>query len=408
MGDRAAPRVHPHAARLLQQLLQGPPRYYDYRSWTQTTFMFVDRAPGNYAWAWALCVVVATAWVCARKRWDALRGDFYQLEEFERMYTLIFTTLGFMLVFRMSRAAVRFWDCRAAWGAIIFKSYSLCDNAIVAIGPIAPSQAEELVRWCVAFGVGVKCVLRREKFPVEQVSGFLGADEVETMEREAKHYALYCARKMRRAATAALMAVEGEDRLVEMITKQASGDTQASRESIRAMRTWKSDAREVSCEVEYPRAHHPVRKMEPHMASTLMQTMEKDIAALIDHCGTMERIKATRLPIAYVSHLRTFLMGYISVSPVCVRGVLGLGDHTGGGGCGVCVARDRGCGDGVREPVQPQAHEPPRHGRVLRGDAAGDHGAAELVEAGGTVIAFRSFYIVIESLIFTCHRTRRR
>ena len=43
-----------------------------------------------------------------------------------------------------SRAAVRYWDCRAAWGAIIFKSYSLCDNAIVSIGPIAPSQAEEL------------------------------------------------------------------------------------------------------------------------------------------------------------------------------------------------------------------------------------------------------------------------
>ena len=303
---------------------KGLPRYYDYRSWTQTTFMFVDRAPGNYAWAWALCVVVATAWVCARKRWDALRGDFYQLEEFERMYTLIFTTLGFMLVFRMSRAAVRFWDCRAAWGAIIFKSYSLCDNAIVAIGPIAPSQAEELVRWCVAFGVGVKCVLRREKFPVEQVSGFLGADEVETMEREAKHYALYCARKMRRAATAALMAVEGEDKLMEMITKQTS-DTQASRESIRAMRTWKSDAREVSCEIEYPQAHHPVRKMEPHMASTLMQTMEKDIAALIDHCGTMERIKATRLPIAYVSHLRTFLMGYILSLPFVYEGYWGWG-----------------------------------------------------------------------------------
>ena len=109
-----------------------------------------------------------------------------------------------------------------------------------------------------------------------------------------------------------------------------------------------------------------------------------------------------RVPPADVPH------GVHPIAPFCVRGVLGLGDHTGGGGCGVCVARDRGCGDGVREPVQPQAHEPPRHGRVLRGDAAGDHGAAELVEAGGTVIAFRSFYIVIESLIFTCHRSRRR
>ena len=127
--------LHPDSVKARRDAFQssskGLPRYYDYRSWTQTTFMFVDRAPGNYAWAWALCVVVAAAWTAARKRWDALRGEFYDLEELERMYTLIFTTVGFMLVFRMARAAVRYWDCRAAWGAIIFKSYSLCDNAIV-------------------------------------------------------------------------------------------------------------------------------------------------------------------------------------------------------------------------------------------------------------------------------------
>ena len=319
--------LHPDSVKArcdaFQSSSKGLPRYYDYRSWTQTTFMFVDRAPGNYAWAWALCVVVAAAWTAARKRWDALRSELYDLEEFERMYTLIFTTLGFMLVFRMARAAVRFWDCRAAWGAIIFKSYSLCDNAIVAIGPIAPSQAEELVRWCVAFGVGVKCVLRRERFPFEQVAGFLGADEVETMETDAKHFALYCARKMRRAATAALMAVEGEDKLVEMIKAQV--EPNAAVESIRAMRTWKSDAREVTPELRYPSAHHPVRKMEPHMAAQLMQTMEKDIAALIDHCGTMERIKATRLPIAYVSHLRTILMGFVLCLPFVYEGYWGWG-----------------------------------------------------------------------------------
>ena len=289
--------LHPDSVKARRDAFQssckGLPRYYDYRSWTQTTFMFVDRAPGNYAWAWALCVVVAAAWTAARKRWDALRGEFYDLEELERMYTLIFTTVGFMLVFRMARAAVRYWDCRAAWGAIIFKSYSLCDNAIVSIGPIAPSQAEELVRWCVAFGVGVKSVLRRERFPFEQVVGFLGADEVETMEADAKHFALYCARKMRRAATAALMAVEGEHKLVEMIKAQSPN---AAVESIRAIRVWKSDAREVTPELRYPSAHHPVRKMEPHMAAQLMQTLEKDIAVLIDNLGTMERIKATRCP----------------------------------------------------------------------------------------------------------------
>ena len=81
--------LHPDSVKARRDAFQssckGLPRYYDYRSWTQTTFMFVDRAPGNYAWAWALCVVVAAAWTAARKRWDALRGEFYDLEELERM-----------------------------------------------------------------------------------------------------------------------------------------------------------------------------------------------------------------------------------------------------------------------------------------------------------------------------------
>ena len=85
------------------------------------------------------------------------------------------------------------------------------------------------------------------------------------------------------------------------------------------------DAREVTPELRYPTAHHPVRKMEPHLAAQLMQTMEKDIASLIDHCGTMERIKATRLPIAYVSHLRTILMGFVLCLPFVYEGYWGWG-----------------------------------------------------------------------------------
>ena len=56
-----------------------------------------------------------------------------------------------------------------------------------------------------------------------------------------------------------------------------------------------------------------------------MQTMEMDIASLIDHCGTMERIKATRLPIAYVSHLRTILMGFVLCLPFVYEGYWGWG-----------------------------------------------------------------------------------
>jgi putative membrane protein len=38
---------------------------------------------------------------------------------------LIFSLLAFMLVFRLNRAAIRFWDCRAAWGAIVMRGRNL-------------------------------------------------------------------------------------------------------------------------------------------------------------------------------------------------------------------------------------------------------------------------------------------
>ena len=88
---------------------------YNYRSWIGTTLMLRDRAASNYVWPWALTVLVASLWVSATKQFPELQNPRYDLREFERVYTLIFSALGFLLVFRLTRAAVRYWDCRAAW-----------------------------------------------------------------------------------------------------------------------------------------------------------------------------------------------------------------------------------------------------------------------------------------------------
>ena len=50
-------------------------------------------------------------------------------------------------------------------------------------------------------------------------------------------------------------------------------------------------------------------------ASAVMTNAGRRVDDLIDHCGTMERIRGTRLPIVYVSHLRTFLLGYLLSLP---------------------------------------------------------------------------------------------
>lgn len=92
--------------------------HYDYHSWVATTFLIRARAPSTFVWPWMLCVVVTIAWVTVTRTFTFLQGPLYDLREFERVMTLISTALGFLLVFRLTRAAVRYWDCRAAWGAI--------------------------------------------------------------------------------------------------------------------------------------------------------------------------------------------------------------------------------------------------------------------------------------------------
>ena len=46
---------------------------------------------------------------------------------------------------------------------------------------------------------------------------------------------------------------------------------------------------------------------------------------LVDVAGAMERIKATRLPIVYVAHLRTFLLVYILSMPFVYVSLWGFG-----------------------------------------------------------------------------------
>jgi predicted membrane chloride channel (bestrophin family) len=47
-----------------------------------------------------------------------------------------------------------------------------------------------------------------------------------------------------------------------------------------------------------------------------MRTLEVHIDELVGQTGGMERVKATPLPIVYVSHLRTFLLGYLLFMPM--------------------------------------------------------------------------------------------
>ena len=75
-------------------------------------------------------------------------------------------------------------------------------------------------------------------------------------------------------------------------------------------------------------------------------------------------------------------MGFVLCLPFVYEGYWGWGTIPSRRGDRVCAAGHRGGGDGVREPVQPEGRIT-SHGRVLRGDAAGGHGASAVVEKGG-------------------------
>ena len=264
----------------------GLPRKYDYRDWTATTFMLRDRAIGNFAYPWLLCVCVSAVWWALYEHVEHLRHPRYDLSEFDRMYALIFTALGFMLVFRLSRAAIRFWDCRTAWGTIAMRGRALCDDAIVNVGAKRPDDVDDLIRWFCAFVVGVKCHLREcGAMPAEQLAGILELGEVERVNASMRsRFHLYCANKMRRAVKRALLEESNEE-----------------------------DSNENG------------RFLHPQHSATLMHGMRAHLDVLVDVAGAMERIKATRLPIVYVAHLRTFLLVYILSMPFVYVSLWGFG-----------------------------------------------------------------------------------
>jgi putative membrane protein len=248
--------------------------------------MFRDRAVGNFAYPWFLCVAVSAVWWALYENVSHLRHPRYDLSEFDRMYALIFTALGFMLVFRLSRAAIRFWDCRTAWGTIAMRGRALCDDAIVNVGAKRPEDVDDLIRWFCAFVVGVKCHLREcGAMPAEQLAGILERGEVERINASMRsRFHLYCANKMRRAVKRALLEESNEE-----------------------------DSNENG------------RFLHPQHSATLMHGMRAHVDVLVDVAGAMERIKATRLPIVYVAHLRTFLLVYILSMPFVYVSLWGFG-----------------------------------------------------------------------------------
>lgn len=209
--------------------------------------------------------------------WDVLLAVLLPREEFRRIRTKVLndwqdlitpllTPVSFLLVFRLGRAAVRFWDARAAVGKVIEVCRTLASTGLTGV-PDDPIFRREFARWIALFPVANKNFLRLERRP--------GWDEK--------------ARKNKRRFEIGGL-VHQDDQANQLVDPEPS--TMAPIFVLNQLR---------KLAFRYTAKENPM----------LYRQLNQQIDTLTGAWGAMERINATPLPFVYVVHLRTFLIMYL-------------------------------------------------------------------------------------------------
>lgn len=192
---------------------------------------------------------------------------------------------------------------------MIVSGRAMVDHALVYLAPVAPREAEELAKWFAVFSVAVKSHLRRVPVPPEQLAGVVTREEVAEMEAKAANRPLYVSRKMRAAVARGLLRFEDENEGLGKWWKRP-GERKTRKGAAKGGGIVGDDGPEEDATVRCGRL-----TLHPQHSSAVMAKLLEHVDELATLCGTMERIRATRLPIVYVSHLRTFLVLYIISMP---------------------------------------------------------------------------------------------
>ena len=184
---------------------------YDSSSWLHTALLANPKARGLSAFAapWSFVNGVSATWTilyCV----GAVSTREAAMRSFEAAYSLVFTALGFLLVFRLSRAAVRFWECRTCFGNIVIGSRNFVDYLLASAKGREVEAIEDACAWLCAFAVCSKQFLRAQRdVPAEQLAGILSEDDRLRAEN-ARHPPLFCIMMVRRAISRAFGAEKGE------------------------------------------------------------------------------------------------------------------------------------------------------------------------------------------------------
>lgn len=189
------------------------------------------------------------------------------IQHWDMVYSLVLkTSLAFLLVFRLNRCAMRFWEARGHWGAITHVTRNLV-SGIIMYCRHSPQHRDMAIRWASTFCVATMHHIRSEReYSFDELAGFLPADQVLKL-KDASHSALFAA---------------------------------------------------SMCRYHLRKAFHIDSYTAPalaHAYSIQMMGLDEQVGKLVEQVSGMEKIRSTPLPIAYVSHLRTFLFTYLCFLP---------------------------------------------------------------------------------------------
>lgn len=204
---------------------------------------------------------------------------------------LLTSTVAFLLVFRIGRAAVRFWDARAAAGDIILNARTLSAEALM-LRPADDAARADLARWMCAMPVAIKNHLRALADAGPAGCLPLGAKPVQPFSSPKPPFS---------RAT----------RLMELVPALSAMEAAAV-----------LDARNppllVAVRVREAAARVLAQARPEHVQPLAYRGLADALDRIAKAAGTMERIANTPLPFVYVAHLRTFLLLFLAVAPLPV------------------------------------------------------------------------------------------
>jgi putative membrane protein len=237
--------------------------------WFKTLFIWQGRSLDYIAGVWLVVVLHAALYTCFIELSDAAHFETArdELESWDIFFGIVLqSSLGMLLVFRLNRAATRWWSAREKWGYMMARGRTFTSGLLVHAGH-SPRDRDNVLRWMGAYAVAVNQFLHEtNELDGEMFAGILSPPEVLLLQDNC-HPPLFAAEQMR------------------YFLKKIFNVT----------------------------ADTPLTLS---MAWTHQLThLEGLLDDLMNLCGGMERIKATPLPIVYVSHLRTFLVGSLLVCP---------------------------------------------------------------------------------------------